>query len=74
MENAERRKEGIIEELQKISLTKSSLFDKLRNFYLRQIFVKLKISTVSTFWRFGRTETVSYGGATKFFFNKLFLF
>ena len=49
---------------------KSSYFDDLRNFCKRQIFVKLKITSVSTFGKLGRTDRVDYRGATKKFWKQ----
>ena len=57
----------ITEELLKISLTKCSLINELRHFCKRWFFVRLKISTVSTFGKNGQPEKVVYRGATKEF-------
>ena len=46
------------------------MLDDLRNFCKRRFFVKLKISTLSTFWINGQPEKVVYKGATKFFLTK----
>ena len=34
-------------------------------YFMKENFVKFKISTVSAFWRFGKMETVDYRGTTK---------